>query len=106
MSNVVDLEKLIKINFKDRNLLTCAFTHRSYLNEQSSKKMVSNERLEFLGDSILSFTVAKFFYQKFPKASEGTLTTLRASSVQTKTLAQAAKELTLCDYLLLSKGEE
>jgi len=85
--------------------LELAFIHRSYLNENKSYK-TSNERLEFLGDSILSFLTSSFLYDKFPYIPEGELTNLRSSMVKTTTLAKVALSLDLGSYLLLSRGEE
>lgn len=92
-------------NFKNKKLLEQAFTHRSYLNE-SKKNEDSNERLEFLGDSILSFVVSKYLYEKYPAFNEGTLTNLRSKLVNTKTLAEIAKGLNFGKNLKLSRGEE
>jgi len=91
--------------FKNQELFHQAFTHRSYLNE-SKKKVDSNERLEFLGDSILSFVVSQELFRKYPEYHEGTLTNIRSLLVNTKTLAEIAKDLRFGDYLKLSKGEE
>ncbi len=91
--------------FKNKKLLAQAFTHRSYLNE-AKNKVESNERLEFLGDSILSFVVSNYLYSKYPKFEEGTLTNLRSLLVNTKSLGSLAKELDFGSKLLLSKGEE
>ncbi len=90
--------------FIDKNLFEQAFTHRSYLNE-SKKNLDSNERLEFLGDSILSFVVSQYLYREYPTYDEGILTNIRSLLVNTKNLAEAAKELGFGDYLKLSKGE-
>lgn len=92
--------------FKNQNLKETAFTHRSYLNETSRKKLSSNERLEFLGDSILSLIVSGYLYQNFPQLEEGDLTNLRAALVRTQTLAKVAKKLKLGPELKLSHGEE
>src|SRR5579872_1761992 len=91
--------------FKNQELFERAFTHRSYLNEAKSKEP-SNERLEFLGDSILSFVVSDFFYRKYEDFNEGMLTNLRSQLVNTKSLAETALELGFGKYLKLSKGEE
>lgn len=91
--------------FKNLELFKQAFTHRSYLNE-TKQKSSSNERLEFLGDSILSFIVSEYLYKKYPNFDEGTLTNIRSLLVNTKTLALLAKELNFGGFLLLSKGEE
>lgn len=101
-----EVEKKIKIKFQNQNLLKNAFIHRSYLNEHKTYKGDSNERLEFLGDSVLSITVSNFLYQSLPKSPEGELTMIRAALVRTETLAKIAKHLSLGDYLYLSKGEE
>lgn len=91
--------------FKNQQLFEQAFTHRSFLNETKSKDE-SNERLEFLGDSILSFVVSDFFYRKYEDFNEGTLTNLRSQLVNTKSLAETAEELGFGAYLKLSRGEE
>lgn len=97
------LMKLPKFN--NQNLLRQAFIHRSYLNEAKNKEL-SNERLEFLGDSILSFVVSQYLYNTYPNFEEGILTNLRAQLVNTKSLAQTAQQLDLGAMLVLSKGEE
>lgn len=91
--------------FKNKQLLTQAFTHRSYLNE-AKKQVESNERLEFLGDSILSFVISEHLFTTYPEFDEGILTNLRSMVVNTKSLARAAKSLNFGKHLLLSKGEE
>lgn len=100
-----ELEKTINIVFKDKNLLKAAFIHRSYLNEARTTKQ-SNERLEFLGDAILSFLTSEFLYNTYPDYPEGTLTNIRSSLVKTKSLADLAIGLGLGDLLFLSRGEE
>lgn len=100
-----NLLNLLSIRFKDPKLLKQVFYHRSYLNEVKID-IKSNERLEFLGDSILSLIVSEFFYHQRLQDSEGDLTNLRAHFVKTKSLSQAAKKLNLGKYLYLSKGEE
>lgn len=99
------LQKQISTYFKNQNLLSQAFIHRSYLNETKSE-LLSNERLEFLGDCILSFVVSTYLYNLRKNDAEGDLTNLRAYIVKTKSLAQGAKLLNLGSYLKLSKGEE
>jgi ribonuclease III len=95
--------KVPKLN--NPKLFEQAFTHRSYLNE-TKNKISSNERLEFLGDSILSFTVSNYLYSAYPDFKEGTLTNLRSLIVNTKTLSSVARELQMGNLLMLSKGEE
>lgn len=82
-----------------------AFTHRSFLNE-AGEATESNERLEFLGDAVLSFITSSYLYNLRPKDAEGDLTNLRSYLVKTTSLAIAAKKLNLGEYLRLSKGEE
>lgn len=91
--------------FKNKKLLDQAFTHRSYLNE-TKEKLSSNERLEFLGDSILSFVVSDYLYKKYPQFNEGILTNIRSLLVNTKNLALIAKELDFGSLLKLSRGEQ
>jgi ribonuclease-3 len=91
--------------FKNKKLLEQAFIHRSYLNE-TKEELSSNERLEFLGDSIISFVVSQYLFSNFPQFNEGALTNIRSLMVNTKSLANIAKELEFGDLLKLSKGEE
>ncbi len=91
--------------FNDEGLRSLAFTHRSYLNENKTVKE-SNERLEFLGDSILSFVVSSTIYRKFPDMAEGELTSLRSVLTNTQTLYLVAVKLELGTLLKMSKGEE
>ncbi len=95
---------MILPTFKNQQLFEQAFTHRSYLNE-AKERLDSNERLEFLGDSILSFVVSKALYALYPSYNEGALTNLRSLLVNTKSLAQVAKNLGFGQLLKLSKGE-
>jgi len=99
------LEETLSIAFKNKDLLHQAFYHRSYLNEAKHIKE-SNERLEFLGDAILSFLTSEFLYKAYPQHPEGTLTNLRSSVVKTQSLGNTAKRLGFGDLLFLSKGEE
>jgi ribonuclease-3 len=99
------LQTTIKVTFKNQELLKNAFYHRSYLNE--AKHIThSNERLEFLGDAILSFCTSGFLYESYPDYPEGTLTNIRSSLVKTKTLGETALSLGFGDLLFLSHGEE
>lgn len=104
--NFSQLVKKIGFNFQNENLIKNAFVHRSYLNEYKGYRGLSNERLEFFGDSIISLIVSKFLFENLAKSSEGELTKLRAALVRTETLAKIASNLELGKYLLLSKGEE
>ncbi len=100
------LQQKLNIKFKSQDIIKNAFIHRSYLNEHKDFKGQSNERLEFLGDSVLSIAVSTFLFKQLPKSPEGELTQIRASLVRTETLAELAQEISLGEYLYLSKGEE
>jgi len=103
--NFDELQQTVSISFSDMRLLRQAFIHRSYLNEDRSTKN-SNERLEFLGDSVLSFLTSKYLYTTYPEFPEGKLTNIRSSLVNTKSLAAIANELRLGEFLFLSRGEQ
>lgn len=96
--NLDTLYQKLQYTFSDQQLLIEALTHRSC-------HSVNNERLEFLGDSILGFVIAAELYQRFPKAQEGELSRGRSALVRGETLANLAKELDLGEYLLLGPGE-
>lgn len=100
------LEERLGYSFRNRALLETALTHSSYANENRASGIVCNERLEFLGDSVLGVTVADFLYQHFPDMPEGRMTRLRAELVCEQSLHRVALELHLGDYLRLGKGEE
>ena len=103
--NFSKFEEKIGVNFKDKNLLRQAFTHRSYLNENPSLALEQNERLEFLGDAVLELAITEYMYKKYPQKTEGEMTGLRAALVNSITLSEVAGELNVGDFLLLSKGE-
>ncbi len=105
ISKLHELQKKFETPFNDIELLKQVFVHRSYLNEHKDNKLVSNERLEFLGDAVLELIVTDYLYKKFNK-NEGELTSLRSALVKGKNLAKIARNLYLNKYLLLSKGEE
>ncbi len=100
-----ELQQTISITFTNLDLLKAAFIHRSYLNEDRRTRQ-SNERLEFLGDAILSFLTSHFLYTTYPDYEEGKLTNVRSSLVKTTSLADAARALNLGELLFLSRGEE
>jgi len=100
------LEQTLGITFQDRSRLSQALTHRSHLNENPKSRLVSNERLEFLGDAILDFLAAEFLYQQHARKEEGELTLLRSALVRTETLADLSTRLDLGRYLILGRGEE
>jgi ribonuclease-3 len=100
------LQQTIGITFRDTALLQQAFIHSSYINENPGFHLPDNERLEFLGDALLSFVVAQKLYHEFPHFGEGELTEIRILLVRQETLAQLASILKLGDYMHLGKGEE
>lgn len=99
------VEKTIGVKFNDQNLLQQAFVHRSYLNEHLGFALDHNERLEFLGDAVLEIIVTEHLFNNYPNP-EGELTNWRASLVNSKMLAQIAREINFENCLLLSKGEQ
>lgn len=104
--DISKLEKKLKISFPNKKHITYAFIHSSYLNENKGKGLSSNERLEFLGDTVVSLVISSHLYSTFPDLAEGELTTIRSAVVNTKSLARAAERLDLGSYLMLSRGEE
>lgn len=95
----------LETQVKNNSLFQRAFIHRSFLNEAGSN-LESNERLEFLGDSVLSFIISSYLFKERQSDAEGDLTNLRSYIVKTKSLAKAASDLDLGSLLMLSKGEE
>ena len=100
------LQNNLNYRFKDISLLITALTHSSYANENKMKITENNERLEFLGDTILNLIVSQYLYKKYPNYPEGELTKIRAKVVCEYSLAYAARKINLGDFLLLGKGEE
>ena len=103
---IKDLETAIGYRFRNISLLQNALTHSSYANERWHNSLLSNERLEFLGDSVLGMLVAEYLYRTFPNRPEGELTRMRADMVCEQTLAAAANRIGLGEHLLLGHGEE
>ena len=103
---IKDLENAIGYRFQNINLLQNALTHSSYANERWHNSLMSNERLEFLGDSVLGMVVAEYLYRTFPNRPEGELTRMRADMVCEKTLAAVAGRIELGKHLMLGNGEE
>ena len=101
-----DLEKAIGYQFKNITLLQNALSHSSYANERWHDSLKSNERLEFLGDSILGMVTAEYLYRNFPERPEGELTRMRADMVCEQALANVAERIELGKHLLLGHGEE
>jgi ribonuclease-3 len=101
-----ELEEKLGYKFRDRRILKNALTHSSYANENRAEGYTSNERLEFLGDSVLGFVTASYLYAVTPPLPEGRMTKLRAELVCEGALHKAALELELGGYLRLGRGEE
>ena len=101
-----ELEKAIGYSFHNITLLQNALSHSSFANERWHDSLKSNERLEFLGDSVLGMVVADYLYRTFPNRPEGELTRMRADMVCEKTLATVANSLDLGRHLMLGRGEE
>jgi ribonuclease-3 len=103
----VEFEQAQGINFRDKELLQRAFVHRSYVNEQGEiEGLKDNERLEFLGDSLLSYVVSEELYRRYPQYQEGQLTSIRSALVRRETLARLAQMMQMGEFLLLGHGEE
>jgi ribonuclease-3 len=99
------VEEALNATFNDRSLLTLALTHQSYVNEHPDVPPVSNERLEFLGDSIVGMIVADRMFTGAPDLPEGDLTVRRSQVVRRETLAKAARKIGLGEWLVMGKGE-
>ncbi len=100
--NIEDLEKSIGYTFKDKSILKNALTHTSYAHEHGIE---SNEKLEFLGDSILEFISSQYIYKNYPSLREGEMTKVRATVVCEKSLYKVAKLHNFSDFLYLGKSE-
>jgi len=100
------LQNQLAYSFKNQALLLEAMTHRSYLNETRQKARKDNERLEFLGDSVLDLIIGEHLMQEFPEANEGDLSKMKAKIVSEDTLAEVAGRLNLGAFLYLGKGEK
>ena len=104
-TDLIELQKLLRVTFADTNILLTAITHRSYLNEHREATWDHNERLEFLGDAVLELVVTDYLFAEYPEKPEGELTAIRAALVNTISLSAAAETLGVNEYLLMSKGE-
>lgn len=105
MPDFSEFEKKIGVTFTNPELLKTAFTHRSFVNENRRIAKEHNERLEFLGDAVLELVITDFLFHKYPERPEGELTAFRAALVNTQSIGDAANELSMNDYMLLSRGE-
>ncbi|MFH0830702.1 MAG: ribonuclease III [Parcubacteria group bacterium] len=100
-----ELERTLKVTFKDPQLLRQALVHRSYLNENPKFELDHNERLEFLGDAVMELVVTEHLYRTYPDNPEGDLTNWRSALVNSRMIAQVARRLGFEDFLFLSRGE-
>ncbi|NLI58028.1 MAG: ribonuclease III [Clostridium sp.] len=103
---IEELEKIIQYTFKNKKNIILALTHSSYANEYKNKKLTSNERLEFLGDTVLNMIISEEIYTRYNDLSEGEMTKFRSNVICETSLAKCAKNLNIGKYLLLGKGEE
>ena len=106
MASSDELEKNIGVTFTNKDLLTEALTHRSYLNEYPRWPLPHNERLEYLGDAVLELLVSEELFKKFPNEPEGQLTVFRAALVNYQILAKVAERIGLQKFILMSRGEK
>lgn len=104
VNKIGELEKKLEVEFKNKNFLLEALTHRSYLNERPDWPLNHNERLEFLGDAVLELIITEYLFKNFNEP-EGILTSWRAALVNSIMLAEISKKIDLNDYVLLSQGE-
>ena len=105
IEDLESIEKALKVTFINRELLMLALTHQSYINEHPAEHPFSNERLEFLGDSIVGMVVANLLYVGAPDLPEGDLTVRRSQVVRRETLASASRSIGLGKWLVMGKGE-
>ena len=106
MSDIHEFEKRLGYTFKNIAYLKNALTHTSYINEHKGDTITSNERMEFLGDSVLGLSVTEYLYLNYKNRSEGELSKIRASVVCEASLAKLAASLGLGDYMFMGKGEK
>ena len=100
------LEEILGYTFRNSALMDCALTHRSFANENPDLLKQDNERLEFLGDAVLTLCISDMLMKRYPGASEGELSKMRSSIVNERPLARLARELRIGEYLLLGRGED
>lgn len=105
-NSISQLENIIKYTFKDKKIISTAITHSSYANERKAKKFEYNERIEFLGDSVLSLVISEHLFKNYKNLPEGELTVTRAKIVCESSLSRCAISIGLGKFLLLGKGEE
>ncbi|OHD63426.1 MAG: ribonuclease III [Spirochaetes bacterium RBG_13_51_14] len=99
------LQKVIRVKFKNKSMLRRAMTHRSFVNE-SGRNVTDNERLEYLGDSVLALVVNEYLFRHFEEYREGKLAKIKSAVVSEATLAKIARRIDLGEFILMGKGEE
>jgi ribonuclease-3 len=102
---IEDLEAKLRYHFKNKEILKNALIHKSY-HEGMQKDLLNNEKLEFLGDSVINLVITDFLFKRFKKLKEGELSKLKAHLVSTNFLFEIAESIQLSDYIFLGKGEE
>ncbi len=105
-SHIPEIEARLGLTFLEPELLIRAFVHRSFLNENKEVDCLDNERLEFLGDSVLNFLVAEYLYHSLPHEPEGRLSSIRANSVSSTACTRYFDQLKLHEFMLIGRGEE
>lgn len=103
---VKQVTEILGVTFKEPKFLTEALTHRSFVNENRVEKVDHNERCEFLGDAVLELIISEYLFRTYNDRPEGELTSFRAATVRTESLAEVARELRFGEFLRMSKGEE
>ena len=106
MNSLKEFQEIIGYKFTDEAYLRTALTHSSYAHENKNKKVKFNERLEFLGDSVLGLVVSKYIFENYPDLPEGNLTKIRAAVVCEKTLFECALNIDMGKYIIIGRGEE
>jgi ribonuclease-3 len=104
--NIADLENNLGYTFKKKSLIKEAITHKSYAHEKQKGSLSFNERMEFLGDSVLELIISEYIFTTYPEYTEADLSRIKAYTVQESTLAEIAKSINIGEYLVLGKGEE
>lgn len=105
-ARLAEFSSSLGLKFNNPELFKNSLIHRSYLNEVSDKSINNNERLEFLGDAVLELIVTEFLFEKYPDKAEGELTSFRAATVKTDSLAETALTMGIGEYIFMSRGEE
>ncbi len=104
--DIADIEEKAGYRFRDKHLLISAFVHASFVNENREEPLMSNERLEFLGDAVFGLIMAEYLYRHFPDCSEGELTSFRARLVEAPSCRRYIESLDIDRYILMGKGEK